>query len=177
MDDINIVKESFIRNVREYRKDNVIFTSSPIKKGNNYSGLVVGTPVDPYTARPRLLLKLPDGTVVNTADIDVQVLKEKASANTDAAGMVVYNRDTKKYDKWLEGTRRLQICSWVFIIRYDRLISLSVYYRQDKEWKWSGEIPAIGNPSEGKLYQFPLKQGDVLKVFGKPDKIREYLAE
>ena len=67
--------------------------------------------------------------------------------------------------------------SWVFIIDGQRLISFKVYYRDDKQWKWTGEIPAIGKPGEEQLYQFPMKEEDVVKVFGKPDNIREYLQE
>jgi len=173
---VNVVKESFFCNVREYERGNVSVSARPIEKGNNYRILRIGTPRNPYANIPALRLKFPDGTVFDTRTIDLVRLKAMASSS-EPAREPLYDRNAKKYNKWPDGARRLTIGPWVFILHQDQIVFLSVYYRQDNQWQWSGYIPSIGIPGTDEMSEFPLKQTEVLRIFGKPDVIREFLQE
>lgn len=169
------------RNTREYTKDNVRFVARPIKKGNNYRVLeIVGRPGKPYNSVPPLLLRLSDGTIVNTGD--VKALMQKLSPGWDASGGYDYLWGGGKCP-WPKGTQRRSNIPWVFYVQDDRLLAMRVYYfeghtsnyaEKDGTEVWKGCVPAIGKPSDGKLYEFPLTEDEVIKIFGEPDKIREY---
>lgn len=173
---VNVVKESLFCNVREYVRGNVSFAARPIEKGNNYRILRIGTPKNPYANVPALRLRFPDGTVLDTSTIDLVRLRAMASSD-ELAREPLYNRNTKRYDKWPNGSRRLTIGPWVFILHQDQIVFFSVYYRQDNQWQWSGYIPSIGISGTEEMSAFPLKQTEVLRIFGKPDVIRESLQE
>lgn len=170
------MKSSWFANTREYTKDNVTFIAAPIQKGNNYLDLNVGTPWHPYSGIPPLLIKLPDGTVVDTASVNVDVLKAKSTYVGDASANV-YNKASHKYEKWPLDAQRLQMGPWSFIIQKGRVVSFYVYYRKDNQWMWRDYVPVIGKSSDNKLYDFPLKQEEVQQIFGDPDEIREYYEE
>ena len=63
---------------------------------------------------------------------------------------------------------------WLFFIQENAILAFSA---TTYGWDEGGLIPAIGNPDDGKMFTFPLTQNQVIKVFGYPDRIREYLAE
>lgn len=179
---VTIEKESSFfgyRNVREYLKANIRFRCRPIKRGNNYSSLLVGCPASPYTGTPAMRLRLPDGTVVDTGDLDIRVLMAKDPSPENMTGKVFYDTGGPSmdlYGPWPDGTQHLQINSWNFYLHDNRLISFRVYYRTER-WRYHGEIPAIGKSGEKTLFPFPMTQEQVIHVLGKPDRIREYLEE
>ena len=83
--------------------------------------------------------------------------------------------------RWPEGTEQLQVKlnpgGIAFFVHDAQILSFFIRYR-DVDWdKWVGQKPAIGKPEDGMLYEFPLKQAEVISVFGKPDRIRERLEE
>lgn len=173
---VNIVKESLFCNVREYVRGNVSFAARPIEKGNNFRILRIGTPKNPYANVPALKLKFPDGTVLDTSKLNLARLKAMASSD-ELAREPFYDQKTKSYDKWPDGSRRLTIGPWVFILHQDQIVFLSVYYRQDNQWQWSGYIPSIGISGTEEMSKFPLNQTEVFSIFGKPDVVREFLQE
>ena len=166
-----------ICNTREYLKENIRFKARPIEGGENYSGLLIGSPNRPYNGDPALVVRLPSGTVVNLAETSMDQIKEQAASVSFVGGYFFRDIGSGNMDpgsKWPEGTERIQVQSWVFFVHDGRIISFQVYYRSEG-WKWTGQIPALGAPGESVLYEFPLNQNEVLSVFGKPDLIREYL--
>ena len=166
-------------NVREYTRANITFRARPIRKGNNYAHLIVGAPLKPYAGHPPIMARLPDGSVVNLADVSIHTLKGQASAISDvsgtrcheiAAGNLVGNNS-----RWPDGTLRLQLEVWLFFVHDDQILAFKVW--NYNPGYWTGEVAAIGKPANGELYEFPLTEEQVIKVFGKPDSIREYLEE
>jgi len=201
-DQVKIEKGSSLlgyRNVREYLKGNVRFRCRPIEDGKNYSALLIGCPAQPYTGTPSVRVKLPDDTIINLSGVDVaQVLRQKARGTSDFTGAVFHDIGSPSmdlYGKWPDGTLRLQIHGWVFHVHSNRLISFRVSYtdyskkeiydtmthmdgtKTVKKRENYGSTPAIGRADEDLLYNFPLTQEQVIHVFGKPDKIREYLEQ
>ena len=59
------------------------------------------------------------------------------------------------------------------------VIGFEIFYHDLKEEPYErinyGTIPAISRPGEVTMYQFPLKQSEVIRIFGKPDRIIDYL--
>jgi len=172
------------RNVRDYVKQNIRFECRPIKDGSHFAFLLVGCPSMPYTGDPALLIRLPDGTVVNTATIDVGNLKAKAKSITDLTGARFCDIGTPSMDldenaKWPDGAQELQIYGCLFRVHSNRLIGFEIFYHDLKEEPYErinyGTIPAISRPGEVTMYQFPLKQSEVIRIFGKPDRIIDYL--
>lgn len=176
---VPIVRDSLFCNVREYTKGNITFSSRPIKRGCNYSYLIVGTPNNPYAGSPAVLVRLPDGDVVNLAETPIRVLRTKASSASDVGGKFCHDiaagNQVDSNTRWPENTIRLQSEYWLFFVKNERILAFSA-----TQWGWwneGGKVPAIGNPEDGKLFEFPLTQEQVIKVLGYPDKIREYLQE
>ena len=176
---IKIERESIFCNVREYRKSNITFySSSPIQNGNNYYRLLVGTLRHPYNGEPPLVIRLPDGQEMNLTETSiVSQLRTQMSSVTPVGGTLLHREVDSPDARWPEGTERLQRQSWVFYVLNEQILSFGIYYR-DVAWeKWTGQKPAIGTGKSGVLYEFPLSQREVIDVFGKPDKIREYFEE
>jgi hypothetical protein len=141
--------------------------------------LLIGSPNRPYNGDPALVILLPSGTEVNLAEISIDQLKKQASSVSSTGGYVFTDIGSDSLDpgsRWPAGTERLQIQSWVFFVHDGRILSFRVYYRSER-WEWTGRKPALGAAGEDVLYEFPLNQKEVISVFGKPDKIREYLEE
>lgn len=177
--DIKIERENMMCNTREYLKKNIRFKARPIAGGDNYSNLLIGSPNCPYNGDPALVILLPSGTEVNLTEISTDQLKKQVSSVSSVGGYVFTDIGSDSLaagSRWPAGTERLQIQSWVFFVHDDRILSFRVYYRSDR-WKWAGQKPALRAASEAVFYEFPLNQKEVIRVFGKPDKIREYLEE
>lgn len=190
------------RNVRDYVRKNVRFQCKPIAGGSNFNSLLVGCPSRPYMGEPALLVRLPDGTIINTATVDVEILMAKARSVTELTGTFFYDIGFPSIDmigdsyvKWPDGAQELQIHGWIFRVQSNRLISFQVaFHDYSKEETYDtiyqedgtkvvkkrvnyGAVPAIGRPGENTLHPFPLKQSEVVHVFGTPDKIRDYLVD
>ena len=163
---IKIEREGWIRNKRIYEKGNISFSARPIKGGNNYRGLHVGSPEHPYNGDPPLIVRFQSGVEVNLAEITEPQLREQATSSF-SKGM-----------EWDESTKQIRVGHWQFWIRDGQILFFTVTYSDETHLgKWTGRTAAIGNPKDGILYEFPLKQQEVISVFGKPDRIREFLAE
>ena len=175
---VQISKEGFFRNVREYKKRNVTFRSRPIKNGHNYSHLIVGSPRNPYAGEPAIKVRLPNGEVINLAQVSISNLITMASSARDCGGNYCHDITVANLDepvaRWPRGTLRVQYEFWLFFIKDATILAFTAC---DYGWNGGGRLPAIGNPTDGKLYTFPLMQDQVIKVFGDPDSIREFLEE
>jgi len=178
--DVQIEKKDWICNVREYRKDNIRFRGRPIENGKNYSALLIGSPNHPYNGTPHLLIKLPDGSKADLAEISVVDLRKKASGISAIGGHIFIDIGAGSMDPgahWPEGAQEFQMHAWKFVVQNDKILSFSVSFRVDKNWPWPGEKPAIGIPGQEDLYDFPLNQTQVVNLLGKSGKIYEYLEE
>jgi len=175
---LHIDRKSIFANVRVYTKDNITFRARPIRKGKNYSSLIVGSPDKPYAGSPAILVRLPDGDVVNLANISPKVLMNKASGFSDVGGSFCHEINVGQLVDpnacWPENTFRLQFEYWLFFVKDESILSFRV---DSRSWNEGGQTPAIGTPENNELFEFPLKQEQVIKVFGRPDKIRECLEE
>jgi len=178
-DGIKVEREFVICNVREYLKGNIRFRARPIRGGKNYSSLLIGTPNHPYNGVPPLVIRLPNGAEVDLTETSVEQLKKQGSA-CSAGGNLFFDIGSDSLDpgsRWPTGTERLQILPWwEFYVHDGRIISFHVYYRPG-HWLATDQKPAIGAPKTDVLYKFPMSQNEVMDVFGRPDKIREYLEE
>lgn len=66
----------------------------------------------------------------------------------------------------------MQFGYWIFFLQNDAILSVIV-----SDYGVGKVKPALGNPETGEMYNFPLTQNQVIRIFGPPDVIREYLAE
>jgi len=180
------------RNREEYVMKNVWCIAVPTGKESkdgkyHYTRIEVGSPTRPYAGTPAFRLRLVDGTIVSTAQGDtVDVFQRKAKSDTDAGGTSVYDRDCGAGRKWPEGTRRLQDGgAWTFYVQNGRLLGLEVFYsegmsnyvQQNGTAVWKGSVPAVGRPDNQIMFEIPLKREDVIRIFGEPEKIKQYLEE
>ena len=178
-----------LRNHEEYVKKNLWFTARPVGKDRHYgyTYLVVGTPTQPYTGVPAFRLRLPDGTIVNTTQPDiVKLLQGKTAADSDATVGLVHDRANPPYQRWPEGTRQLNYGGWNFYVQKDRLLGLevvlyawgnSISAEKNGAIVWKGCLPGVGRSDDHLIYDLPLKQEEVIRVFGEPDKIRQFFQE
>lgn len=175
---VHIDRKDLFANVRIYTKGNITLRSRPIRKGRNYSLLIVGSPDRPYAGVPAILARLPHGDVVNLANIPPRVLMDSASSVSDVGGDWCHEINVGQLAdpnaRWPHNTLRVQFEYWLFFVKDESILS----FRADSRgWNQGGQVPSFGTPDNNELFEFPLKQEQVIKVFGKPDKIREYLEE
>jgi hypothetical protein len=175
---VTVTKEGpfFLRNERRYVKDNINFFCRPIKHGNNYATLIMGSPSKPYAGRPPVRARFPDGTVVNLAEVTTNRLKDFAWSMKDVSGdscaEIAAADFVEDHATWPTNTLRIQFNYWLFFVQDDSVLSVSVWDYGKGELK-----PAIGNPATGAVYEFPLSQDQVIHIFGTPDVIKEYWTE
>jgi len=119
-----------------------------------------------------------DGTIINTATSDVTAIEKKCAGKTDLSGLPYfdfsYNSTFAPYGtRWPGGTRELQDLWRSFFICSNKIIAIQIHWNATDKWGKS----EIGNPTTGEMYAFPLRETTVISLFGKPDRIAEYLRE
>lgn len=160
--------------VKQYDKGNIRVCSW---RDKGFISLLIGTPSRPYKGIPPLLLKMSDGSVINTGETNVQTLTSKCAGRSDASGAWFTDIGTPAMalnEKWPDGAIQLQDQARVFVVQSNVLISFCA------GWNPHGDDfppPQIGNPRTGKWYTFPLQEEDLIELFGEPEIIREYLSE
>jgi len=135
----------------------------------------MGSVSNPYGGDPPILARFPNGELVNLAEVTTDYLKDVAWSAQDVSGdscAEVAAAEFIEGDTWPDGTLRIQLNYWLFFVRGDEILSLRASDYGQGELK-----PAIGNPTTGEIYEFPLTQDQVFSVLGAPDTIREYWAE
>jgi len=163
-------------NQREYLKGRVRLTTPlvslrcHIPRALKYDAIDVGTPVFPYEGEPALLIRLPDDTVLNIAadDAAAQVKARMPWPHYPSEEPDWLTEDTRA---WPDGTLEISVGPWKFFTRDERIIGLRVCRRTD-DWPWRGSLPAVGLPSDGRLFELPLKPETVVAIFGPPDLVR-----
>ncbi len=164
-----------MKNIRQYDKGNIRLCSRHWQK-SEYNSLRIGTPTQPYDGSPALLLKMSDGSTINTATVDIQTLLDKCAGKSDASGTIFADIGTPSAAPgatWPQGTMRLQDQARVFMVQGGHLLSVSM------GWNPNGSFPSpeISKPDQEKWVSFPLTEENAIALFGEPDAISEYLSE
>lgn len=187
-----IHRSFFITNRRELIIGNAYFEAFPIE--GNYKTFEIGTPEDVYNGKPEMILKLPDGEEISpTNPEDVKYIREKYADDLRQPGYFGYRRSADKrsqnksnsdneiydygipkqrYQRWPEGSQKLNVGAWDFIINKDKIL------RIECNGYWSTEclsMPAIAFPPDTEFTGFPLTEDKIIKHFGAPNEAYEYL--
>ena len=164
-----------MKNIRQYDKGNIRLCSSHWQK-SGYISLRIGTPTQPYGGSPALLLKMSDGTTINSATVDMQTLSDKCAGKSDASGNLFADIGTPSLAPgatWPQGTMRLQDQARVFMVQGGRLLSISM------GWNPNGSFPSpeVSAPDKQEWVSFPLKEENAIALFGEADAISEHPSE
>ena len=164
-----------MKNIRQYDKSNIRLCSRHWQK-SEYNSLRIGTPTQPYYGNPALLLKMSDGTTINTATVDIQTLFDKCAGKSDASGTIFADIGTPSSAPgatWPQGTMRLQDQARVLMVQGGRLLSVSM------GWNPNGSFPSpeVSAPDKQEWFSFPWKEETAIALFGEADAISEYLSE
>lgn len=163
-------------NERQYERGNVRLQTA-MWQDDQYVTLSMGSPTMPYNGSPPLLIRMSDGTIINTATSDVSTIESKCAGRSDMSGLpfhdFCYSESAPYGTRWPNGSTRLQDAWRVFHVCSNRIIFIQIYWNDTDKWGKS----EIGNPSTGEMYAFPLREATVVSLFGKPDRITEYLRE
>lgn len=142
---------------KEFVKGNMIALAHKNPLGAFYFSVDVGSPSAPYDGQPRLVFEL-FGERISSDALDVDSLKKRAR--------VV--RPASTYDsRWGNGDEEILVGPYIMVFRGQRLMRFeaTVTHVSDAE-TW---YPAIGTPDATKLHRFPLRESEVIEIFGKPD--------
>lgn len=150
---------TFRHNGRFFRKGNVYATAwrGDLERDfGPYQSLSIGGQEHPYLGIPPLMVKLQDGTVFNLA-LDAEALASKCD---DMSWDSAYTRGLPPDVRPLVDPRR----GFWFSLQANKILVFTM----------RGAGRQIGVPSTGKWYTFPLKEDELVEIFGKPDEIKDF---
>ena len=166
-------------NSRQYTYGNMWFLTE-MWHFHRYNALEIGNPLAPYDGKRNLLIKMSDGSVIDIAKVSVDELKKKCqSSERDCSNTHYCGWDTRPVlpneTKWPNGTLELfdSGCTQNFFIASGKIIAVQIGWNPN----YDKVKPEIGDPTTGKMYPFPLSEGDLKSLFGKPDTIIDWLQE
>lgn len=164
-------------NVCQFNRGNIRLNTA-FWQDDQYETLSIGSPTSPYNGTPPLLIRMSDGTIINTATSDVSTIENKCAGKSDASGLPFcdfsYSEPFAPYGtRWPGGTTELQDIGRRFFVCSNKVIFIQISCN-DTDY---GRKPEIGNPVTGAMYAFPFREVTVVSLFGKPDRINKYLRE
>lgn len=162
------------RNVRQYDKGNIRLLTRYWRK-NQYAQLLIGTPTKPYRQIPPILIRMSDGTIINTGTAEQTLIESKCRGSSDWSGVPFTEGfgvpPIDSSASWPNGTTRFQDLFRIFFVNRGKIISLTLEWQPGQ----GPDKPEIGDPRTGRMYLFPLTQAQVIALFGPPDKFTEYM--
>jgi hypothetical protein len=119
-----------------------------------------------------------DGSTLNTATVDPNVLKSKCPLSSDASGYpftdYVGRPNMAPGSSWPDSTTHLQDGSREFYLCGGALCAFRVYFRPSDA---PSDTPSVGDPLTRELYRFPLSEEDLVHLLGEPQRFSQYLHE
>jgi hypothetical protein len=128
-----------------------------------FTRLQIGVPCKSNQSLPEICIELQDGTVIALCDIDIKFL-EKNTTSVPRINFDQQNRDIYSCT-WPDDVKVFKGSSYYFAINQDRLFGL-----------WSDYCTGIlWNRDKTIRLSFPLSENDLQDLFGRPDRIYDYV--
>ncbi len=165
-----------ITNVRMLFKDSLI--ASAYFDKTTYGTFCLGSPDAPYRGKPHLLIRLPDGSIVDLTSPDVISILESRATSRNPCIDKFYDAVEATSFAWPEGTETLLFFPYKFYVNNNILLGMDVAYSSDtKDWNVDkGLVPAIGTVSDN-MKTRPSNAHEFSAIFGEPNRIVEWFTE
>lgn len=172
----NIVSVSFVfifgiffsacsPNTRIFYIDNIACSASNEDTGEwSYYWIEIGTPNKPYKGKPAIDISVPGVSEFKTSTISIEEIRKITGAKVSDMPAI---ESTPQVGLWPKSVRQIDCGPYLsFVVSNNKILQIIIVHK--------GKIRRSGN---SKWYELPLKEKDIIELFGKPEKTYEWFRE
>ena len=151
-------------NTRWYLKDNVTFSANLYLDGSRmYNRLEIGTPSRSFSKNTPLFVFLIEDKIMRSDDIDVSLFKKLSTGIADP---------NQFGEMWPSGSELYFLSGYSILVHEEEVL---VFYAGTKGNPQP--VPKLGTVGSEKLYTMPLREEEVVEIFGKEDELKEFFIQ
>jgi hypothetical protein len=151
-------------NGRCWVKDNIKFEGDKRAPNNRiFTEMQIGVPCKPMKSLPEIGIEFQHETVIALCDIDMNYL-EKNAIPVSRFYLDQQNRDIYGCT-WPDDVKVFKISSYLFAVNPEQLVGLWSHYCTGTLW----------DRGKTKRLSFPLSEEDLGVLFGRPDRVYDYV--